>query len=1033
MTVPVIQELTIDARGAAAGSALYVKAMQTAQAAVDRLLDRDRLQQEQQRAGVPVTEQAAQSTSRLAAAFDKLRGSVDPATKMQITHQREIERAMLTTDSAVRRGLATQESAAKLISQIRARQLGEVQALTAAEQRHNSVQAAGLRGANDNRSGGGLNTANIAAQFQDIGVTAAMGMSPLQIALQQGTQLSAVLGGQGLTGVVKNLGAAFLSIINPVSLLTIGTVALAAAGIQWIGGLISNSAKAEDALARHRKWLDDLLFGYDAAKKAATDAADAAKKLPEGVVASDIRKSLKDQAAAADDFAASLRRVQNQADSIASTMELGAGISRSVGAPDGATEGLIAQLRLMQDFSVDTKMTSREIETLMTTVRELFNTTDNPAIKELASDFFELADRARQSKAETEAQEDALRRLQTIGNININLSIQSNVDTALSGMEKLKALTPDLRTEYQKVDDALSETMLANSNLPAMLRQTLNAGAQQAASAAKAALDLQAAQQEAAKAAAAGTKESDKLADAYTNVVSGAKERIAQAQIEAQALGMTEAAAAKLRYAHELLNAAQQAGIVLDKKQRDELVDYASRAVEAEMRTRALTKAHEEQARQITQATDVVAAALGSLFSKPITDAREFFSTVLGGFAQLGQSNLKSSLQNLLMPSAANDNGGGNAGSWVNAQANVFGKAVKDGAKEGTLGGFGDFVKAIPGGAGTVSAGLGGLGIGYQTANPLMGAAGGARAGMSAGPIGAVVGGIAGLIGGLIGMNEELQKAKKALGENKQSIEAFIGAGYGDEIDETTAAVLQYKAQAAEYIKLAEAAGDQALVKRLKDAAAAYRDTLRNQQAIAQIEDRVAERRDALREAYERESAALQDTIDRNKAFIESIQQFKDSLLLNSSLSPLSPQDRLLEAQMQFQQISQAAIGGDANAQAQLQAAAQAYLEQARNMYASSEGYTAIFAQVQAVLDQAIAGAQGQISDAERQLEKMTEQVSKLIDINTNVVSVAQAIKDLKKENALLQAAQLKASEGLRVDIKALIRELQQQNARRAA
>src|SRR5215217_9053164 len=47
-----------------------------------------------------------------------------------------------------------------------------------------------LAAANDNAAG---STANIAAQFQDIGVTAAMGMNPIMIALQQGTQLSAVL------------------------------------------------------------------------------------------------------------------------------------------------------------------------------------------------------------------------------------------------------------------------------------------------------------------------------------------------------------------------------------------------------------------------------------------------------------------------------------------------------------------------------------------------------------------------------------------------------------------------------------------------------------------------------------------------------------------------------------------------------------------------------------------------------------------------------------------------------------------------
>ena len=72
-----------------------------------------------------------------------------------------------------------------------------------------------------NRAGSSFNTANIAAQFQDIGVTAAMGMSPIQIALQQGTQLSSVLNQVGGTkGAIKELGAAFASIVSPVSLVS---------------------------------------------------------------------------------------------------------------------------------------------------------------------------------------------------------------------------------------------------------------------------------------------------------------------------------------------------------------------------------------------------------------------------------------------------------------------------------------------------------------------------------------------------------------------------------------------------------------------------------------------------------------------------------------------------------------------------------------------------------------------------------------------------------------------------------------------
>ncbi|WP_376742174.1 phage tail length tape measure family protein [Ensifer canadensis] len=88
------------------------------------------------------------------------------------------------------------------------------------------------------RGGQGFQTANIAAQFQDIGVTAAMGMNPLQIALQQGTQLSAVLNTMGSgKQVISGLAAAFTSLISPVSLVTIGLIAGGAAAIQYFSAL----------------------------------------------------------------------------------------------------------------------------------------------------------------------------------------------------------------------------------------------------------------------------------------------------------------------------------------------------------------------------------------------------------------------------------------------------------------------------------------------------------------------------------------------------------------------------------------------------------------------------------------------------------------------------------------------------------------------------------------------------------------------------------------------------------------------------
>jgi|GEM_PF-5065816 len=88
------------------------------------------------------------------------------------------------------------------------------------------------------------NPANIAAQLNDVGVTAAMGMSPLMIALQQGTQLTQAFAGQTVKQSIVGLGAAFAGIVNPVGLLTIGLVAGAAALIQWG---IAAATSGEDA------------------------------------------------------------------------------------------------------------------------------------------------------------------------------------------------------------------------------------------------------------------------------------------------------------------------------------------------------------------------------------------------------------------------------------------------------------------------------------------------------------------------------------------------------------------------------------------------------------------------------------------------------------------------------------------------------------------------------------------------------------------------------------------------------------------
>jgi hypothetical protein len=134
-------------------------------------------------------------------------------------------------------------------------------------------------------------TSNIAAQFQDIGVTAFGGMSPMTIALQQGTQLSAVFNDIRSTG--QGLGAAlvgaFSSILSPISLVTIGLVAGGAALIQYISSA-SDIKSADEILRGHAETIALLKDRYG-------DAADGLREyVNEGIsgTAVDIRDRLKD-------------------------------------------------------------------------------------------------------------------------------------------------------------------------------------------------------------------------------------------------------------------------------------------------------------------------------------------------------------------------------------------------------------------------------------------------------------------------------------------------------------------------------------------------------------------------------------------------------------------------------------------------------------------------------------------------------------------------------------------------------------------
>lgn len=208
-------------------------------------------------------------------ALDDLRAKYNPLYATMRTYQQEVA----SIRAAHAAGALSINEMTAAIERQRQAALSSIQAL-------NGRNAALREGAaNLNARGGGqqANTANIAAQFQDIGVTAAMGMSPLQIALQQGTQLSAVIG--SMERPVAGLAAAFTSIISPVSMISIGLVAAAAAAIQYFSTAESGTEKTNRLLEEQNDTIrraSELWGDAAPAFKAYVDELDRADKISQG-------------------------------------------------------------------------------------------------------------------------------------------------------------------------------------------------------------------------------------------------------------------------------------------------------------------------------------------------------------------------------------------------------------------------------------------------------------------------------------------------------------------------------------------------------------------------------------------------------------------------------------------------------------------------------------------------------------------------------------------------------------------------------
>jgi hypothetical protein len=112
---------------------------------------------------------------------------------------------------------------------------------------------------------------NLIAQFNDIGMMIAAGQNPLQLAIQQGTQITQVIGPMGASGAVKALGSALLGMLNPINFVTFGVIAGGAALAQWAMSGEEAAGTLEEAMDGLGESIDKYT-GY--IRTAATDTSE---------------------------------------------------------------------------------------------------------------------------------------------------------------------------------------------------------------------------------------------------------------------------------------------------------------------------------------------------------------------------------------------------------------------------------------------------------------------------------------------------------------------------------------------------------------------------------------------------------------------------------------------------------------------------------------------------------------------------------------------------------------------------------------
>ncbi|SFZ86006.1 phage tail tape measure protein, lambda family [Devosia enhydra] len=382
----------------------------------------------------------------------------------------------------------------------------------------------------------GLETGNLAAQLNDIGVQLAGGTSPFLVAIQQGTQINQVLGNRGVAGAVGAVGAAFTSLINPVSLATIAIIGLGGLAIQWLGGLIPQAESANEVLGRQSAALEDLLQGYDAAGKAADDFFSAAGRLPRDSVIVDLSANLDELGKKADAFR---EKAALEGPVLAGMV---APVDRQVGQLLVAfNQGVIGADELYTGL---VRLNRSDLGILGWAIR---------------SQLIEpLQDGARQVAMFEQGLVGLSHALAALGqDTDLQFRLDAGVEKFTAARDRLVSLTPDVRSAGERIQAAFDEaigTGVATGPAVEELERLRDA-----------ALAAQAAQERLAEQRRSAAQ-AQSAAEGFRRQLETTREQTDLIRMQTDALGLSTYETERARVEFELLTAAKRAGIAVDQE-----------------------------------------------------------------------------------------------------------------------------------------------------------------------------------------------------------------------------------------------------------------------------------------------------------------------------------------------------------------------------------------------------------------------------------------------------------------------------------